>query len=420
MTSTDSAFIRAFNTRRATHIDRSGPGYGNIPPGVSMSETVIPSPHANFSEIVVPPINFQTNPAHRQVTGNTTDVLASPRTPGAKPGLGAPTAGSAPVQPKTKTFTIGPVGSDRVHLRLDTQPTAEAPHIKISGANLRSGTEYQVNETVNAALSAPTPHTAHAADMQQSSSNPKGTFHRYDSAAEAELRGPHSLAHFHCNWEVDAFQWPEICHRLQGESVSGLSGLLRSVLHRAWRGRHVFALTSFSRGEGITTVTLCLAKLAAMFDVKVAIVDGNVPNPRIVDELGVATEFGWSDLAQNIPLAEIAIKSLEDNLVVVPLRPGHNPRECGTLQEQATATIAQLADAFELVLIDAGPMFHAAHLWLAPPTLATIHGGVVVRNMQLTAAEQMDDVCWRLQQANIRDVLVVENFQQSNRDSAHV
>jgi Mrp family chromosome partitioning ATPase len=419
MTSTDSAFIRAYNTRRATHADRSSAGVASASLGISMSQTVIPAPHASFSEIVTPAHPVESVPASKQVVSSNSDgpvTAQSVRTPQRQPQPGPPTTSGAA---RAKTFTLGPVTPDRIHLRFDSQSAHDAPHIKMPPAGVQN-----VDESIRAEGSPTALRTSEPEQTKETKApgiaDSAPTFHRYDAAVDADFPGAHSLVEFHSNWEVDAFHWPEICNRLQGESTAGLSGLLRSVLHRAWRGRHVFALTSFSRGEGGTTVALCLAKLAAMFDVKVALVDGNVAAPKLVDELGVAAEHGWSELDEATSLSEISIRSVEDNMVVVPLKPGLNPRELTCLHDRATATLEQLAQSFELVLIDAGPIYHAAHLWMTQPTRDAIHGGIVVRNMQLTSPEQADDVCFRLQQANIRDVLVVENFQQSSRESVHV
>ncbi len=437
MSSTDTAFIRAYATRRATSVDRASPLTGPGTLGISMSETVMPSPHASFSELVIPSHHLPSAAANRPVgTGHgvathvaatnfvTSNEGASVAVQEARP-ANAPiraTPSIAPNSSRIKTFSLGPVGPDQVQIRIDSASSHERPHIKMGGAP--TGNSNSIQNGLD-------PATANLESLRQNSSpqapgsqnnapETPNSYHRYDSGGEADPHAPHALVHFHSNWEVDAFQWPDLCNRLQGESASGLSGLLRSVLHRAWRGKNVFAATSFSHGEGTTTVTLCLAKLAAMFDVKVAIIDGNIGAPHLIDDLGVSAEHGWSDLGSDIPLSEIAVRSLDDHVVVVPLRELASTRDASALQNQAATVVSQLADSFELVLIDTGPMFHAAHLWLSEQVRSGIHGGIVIRNMRLTSPEQMDDVCVRLQQAHIREVLVVENFQQPARENAHV
>lgn len=419
MSMTDNAFIRAYSARRASQANRSISSPRGFPPGVSQTETVLASAAAGFSEVMVPPPHLEGwhdlpttkdrdglvertarlridqamapdgRGPHREATGQARGPL-----PESVRGVPRPPFHAAP-----RSFSLGSVGPDQARLRLDRDDGhVPPPHARFS-----------------AEIGVSTPPDSGGVGAR--ASNLRGM----TESSEATLTPDNLLlAPFHANWEVDAFQWPEICERLQVESVSGLSGLLRSVLHRAWRGLNVFGLTSFDRGEGNTTVTLCLGKLAALYDIKIAIVDGQYSHPQLADALGIATEHGWNDLSPDRPLSEIAIRSLEDQIVIFPMRP--EPHEGGYLswRDAAVELVTQLAASFELVLIDAGPMFQAAHLWFADAGHMPSRGGIVVRNMRRTSPGQLEDVCLRLQQSAVREVLLVENFQHSAETSRHV
>jgi Mrp family chromosome partitioning ATPase len=167
-------------------------------------------------------------------------------------------------------------------------------------------------------------------------------------------------------WEVDRFRWPVICDDLQRDWASPLTGIVRSVVRQAWCGGKVVAVTQFGRSEGATTLALCLARIAAAFQIRVALVDGNAQNPDVGPSLGLRYDGGWEATGRDYPLEESAIGSLEDRLVVLPLGAVDQP----SLMDDPAARrnlLERLVGAFELVVLDAGPVFVAAHRWFSQP-----------------------------------------------------
>jgi len=221
---------------------------------------------------------------------------------------------------------------------------------------------------------------------------------------------PRALRPFRPQWEVDSFVLPEICARLQSESAVGLAELFRAVLMRAWRGRPVVAISAFDCGEGATTVTLCLARLAATFATRVAVLDGNLIHPSVSDMLGLTVRNSWIAPAIDQSLTECAIGAGDDRMVILPLV---SPPETSAADRQGRArtTLQSLRNCFDLVLIDTGPIFQAAHLWFSEGMEKSIDAAVVVRDLRRTSPLQLEDVCLRIRQARVRDVSVVENFQ---------
>ena len=116
-------------------------------------------------------------------------------------------------------------------------------------------------------------------------------------------------------WEVDRFQWPEICEQLQREWSSALTSIVKSVVREAWRGSNIVGVTQFARAEGATTLALCLARIAASFHIKVALVDGHAQHPDIGGSLGLRFDHGWEQIGGGTALEEAAIRSLDDRLV---------------------------------------------------------------------------------------------------------
>lgn len=215
-------------------------------------------------------------------------------------------------------------------------------------------------------------------------------------------------------WEVDAFHWPSICCQLGELRSEPLIGFVQGVLADAWQGNRVIAVTDFTRGEGSTTLALCLARWAAMFTGRVALVDGDIMQPRIADSLGLSFARGWEELSPHVKLSETSVYSVADRLVVVPLGEKSGLFASEPDPKLAGHLLGQLSSCFELVVVDAGPMFDAAHHWFTDPTSRYIQGALVVQDVRRTSVQQVMDVRRRLAERGIERVSVVENFQESN------
>ncbi len=211
---------------------------------------------------------------------------------------------------------------------------------------------------------------------------------------------------WHPQWEVDQFRWPEICVQLSQQASNGLAEIIRPVLSSAWRGENVVAVTSFDRDEGGSTVAMCLARMAASFRVPVALIDGDLENPTVGASLGMAYERGWNDTSLSMSLQEVAVSSLRDRVVVLPV----NEHARDIDPSLAAKMLDELSRNFELVVIDAGPIFTAAYRWFEKPICEQIHGTLIVRDVRNTTSHQIDDVCTRLESAGISQLAIVENF----------
>ncbi len=208
-------------------------------------------------------------------------------------------------------------------------------------------------------------------------------------------------------WEVDAMAWPETVNRLYDKAGSELSAVLRPLLGAAWRGDNVFAVTSFNRGEGATTLAMCLARLAAAFRIPVALIDGDVSQPGIGDRVGLDFHHGWNTLPTELPISEAAIHSHEDRIVVLPAM---SDLGMGNQANVACHALEELSKNFELVLLDAGPMFTAAKNWFDGADSAKIHGALIVQDVRKTTSDQIQDVVSRLGVIGQDQIAIIENF----------
>ena len=162
--------------------------------------------------------------------------------------------------------------------------------------------------------------------------------------------------------EVDAFRWTPVCQRLAHQQTEVFIPLVEHLLKAAEAGRSLIGFLGTQSGVGCTTATLCMARLLSAAGKSVAVVDGHfaasdVQHTTMADQLGLAVSTGWEEvLAGEVPLAEGVIRSLEDQLAVLPLA-GRQQGTASLVQDhgiQASVTAGVLRYHYDMVLFDLG------------------------------------------------------------------
>src|SRR5207245_8816655 len=76
-------------------------------------------------------------------------------------------------------------------------------------------------------------------------------------------------------WEVDRFHWPRTCEKLLTDDAGYLSRDGEKLIAAIDDGLRVLAITGSRRGEGRTTLALCLARAAAKSGIQTAVMDAD-------------------------------------------------------------------------------------------------------------------------------------------------
>ncbi len=218
---------------------------------------------------------------------------------------------------------------------------------------------------------------------------------------------PIADANWSPEWEVDQFRWPSTCNSLHDQAVVRLSEALRPMLHMAWQGKNVIGLTSASQGEGTTTVGLCMARMAASFNARVALIDGDLESPKIGQAVGMTDPQGWN---QSTSAREAAVASIEDRVVIIPAAKALDSPQPHILNQM----IEEVRQQFELVLIDTGPIFRSAHRWFVEGMSESFDSVLIVRDVRATPRGQVEDVGARLSKVGIDNVAIVDNFLENH------
>ncbi len=214
-------------------------------------------------------------------------------------------------------------------------------------------------------------------------------------------------------FEVERFEWPEICGRLYAAAGREMSRFCETLTGQMRRGRRMLAVTGCRRGDGRTTVAMCLAKLLGEQGVRVALVDADFRHPQLAERLGVVPSAGWDDvLTSDLALTEAMIESTGDHLTLMPLRAPIFDSGKTLDNPMLGVPLRALREAFDLVLLDCEPLAGPE----ATDYLATLVGrcgldaALLIHDLHQTPSAALEQATQLLNHAPLAGWDIVENF----------
>jgi Mrp family chromosome partitioning ATPase len=212
-------------------------------------------------------------------------------------------------------------------------------------------------------------------------------------------------------WEVDQLQWPEVCLKLMEARMDSLAHVTKHLTEACQEGLQVLAVTSPEGGEGRTTVACCLAMLAGSRGLKVAIVDGDIENPTLCLQTNLEIEDDWqSAILNQLPLEEIAVHSIDDQITLVPLLGPLDQTELPCGDQRIADMLIELAESFDLVILDIGHMNSPNGLMQSLAEQGIINAAIAVVDNRNASAMRIETCIRRIRQAGINSIGLVENF----------
>jgi MinD-like ATPase involved in chromosome partitioning or flagellar assembly len=141
----------------------------------------------------------------------------------------------------------------------------------------------------------------------------------------------------------------------------------------------------------------------------IALVDSNIENPSLSYQTNLDLEVDWNDaVSKRMPLEEIAVHSVDDQVTLVPLLERLNSPE---LNEQNLAMMLQeLSQSFDLVIVDLGHMSAQRNLVRKLGELGVINAVVAVVDRRLSTPERIELCLRQIRQTGISSIGLVENF----------
>jgi Mrp family chromosome partitioning ATPase len=213
-------------------------------------------------------------------------------------------------------------------------------------------------------------------------------------------------------FELNSFKWPAMVEAILAAVPGQLMAAAGELAEAARRHRKLVAVAGATSGDGVTSLTLALARTLLEQQQRVVLVDAHFAAPRLAESLGVTPQAAWDEnLSGEKPLAETLIDSLNDRVTLLPLRepalPDWRPREA-----RLKSTFDELRRHYDIVLVDAGPLGDGQDRqqllsWAEP---CRVDRALVVLDARVGSPEWMNDVESRLQGCGIAQWNFIENF----------
>ena len=199
--------------------------------------------------------------------------------------------------------------------------------------------------------------------------------------------------------------WPDICTRLVNGSAAQFEVAGKSLLAASRKGLRALAITGQVRGEGRSTVAMCLSRAAARLGGRVALVEGDFLDPDLAAQLKLLDPHDWlsSDRAPTADTVGIP-GEMVDLFLRDPRRLIERPRSADRL----AALIRTLVRNYDLVAVDLPPLDCCDQL---PVDCTDFDAAILVRNCRATNLDDVHTAADRLHAAGLSAVGVVENFQ---------
>jgi Mrp family chromosome partitioning ATPase len=213
-------------------------------------------------------------------------------------------------------------------------------------------------------------------------------------------------------FEVDSLLWPEVNYSLAAACRSQWEQLMKELVQAGREGQKIVLVSSYARGEGRTSLVLCLAHLLSQKQNRVAIVDADFQRPQIARQLKLLPACGWDEVVRDSqPLTEAWIESTSDGVTLLPL--GQRADAMGlTGNPRLKQTLQALRGQHDVVLIDAGAISDSNDREMLALLAATaeIDSAMLVRDVRSTSWDTLHDSQKTLDAIGIGRWDVVENF----------
>lgn len=294
----------------------------------------------------------------------------------------APSSPSAPISPSSPVSPSNPAGAG---------PSLKTPHateqIKIPGMESRE----------------PGPSAQRHSHPAMPNIDRKAT-------TKATNEVPLPVA-FRPSWEVDQFYWPEVLLQLEKSSTSAFEQIGHHLRLANQDGLRVMAISSGERGVGRSTVAMHLARCAAAAGLQVGLVDADTYYPSLIDQLRLDLDHGWQDcLFENVPLEEVAVRSIDDNITVYPLTSVIPAQQLHANLSRIARIVKRISSVHDIVFLDSNRLNLEQRDLVGVSQECVVDAAVIVVDSELSIKEKVDTANSILQGMGIASVGMVENF----------
>jgi Mrp family chromosome partitioning ATPase len=211
-------------------------------------------------------------------------------------------------------------------------------------------------------------------------------------------------------WEVDRYLYPALSDRLLSR-YEYFTHAGEKLKQAAQAGLKVLGITGIGRDEGRSTLAICLARAAARSGLKVALIDCDFQHPQLAQMIGLDVATGWESVALGeTAVAEVAIRSLEDDILLLPLLDEAKTNALSLNDDRVTRILAQARQTHDVVILDAGPLDMTVATEPGASHASPLDAAIVVWDRRRRKLDEAQAVGQRLSAAGVEAVGIAENF----------
>ena len=235
------------------------------------------------------------------------------------------------------------------------------------------------------------------------------TIEAADTPTKKMTRPSTKVQRWRPRWEVDRFELSKACQVISAHSES-LEGIVADAISLGEQGNRLFAIRSWARGAGRTTIAICIARLLGELGYEAAVLDADLDNPEMNQQLGVEIAEGWEAVIdKQASLADVCVKSIEDNFTIVPLKSSKISIHQKSVQQRVNKMISGLSDNFDFVLIDTQP---GSQIWDHNDIQGTL-ASIVVHDLRNQNPKDFEDLLTKLSEGDRPVLGKINNFSKA-------
>lgn len=209
-------------------------------------------------------------------------------------------------------------------------------------------------------------------------------------------------------WEVDQLVWPRTCDQLLASEKPYFEEAARRLLEASRQGMRTLAVCESRRGEGCSTVALCIAKSAAAAGLRVGILDADFQSDGLTEMLGLEVDCNWTQVASDsAAILENSVQILDQSITLFPL--SRDVRNSPVAGASPLSFIPRIAEQYDLLVIDFGMLNEGAFAQALASKLE-IDAALVVRDLRHSSSRSVQTTVGQIRAAGIEAVGIAENF----------
>lgn len=209
-------------------------------------------------------------------------------------------------------------------------------------------------------------------------------------------------------WEVDQLDWPRTCEQLLTAENAYFEEASHRLVEASKQGMRTLAICGSRRGEGCSTIALCIARSAARKGLRIGLLDADILGDGLAEFLGLDVQCNWLDISSRSDnLNEHAVLVNQLSITLLPLT--RSAKRTQSSIAESLAHIPAIAQQFDLLIVDFGALSEGA-FGKALKSKVELDAALVVRDLRHTSSRDVQSTVNFIRSSGIEAVGIAENF----------